>query len=109
MVLPIALHRLEIGMDQAGEPKASAAAAPSHLRWDTSQLESHRCALAAARSVDDEIVLSFGAKMAQGGQGKEVAVKLLQRIALRPLTAKRFLEMLEKLIAERDAGARPSP
>jgi hypothetical protein len=37
-----------------------------------------------------------------------VAVKLLQRIALRPLTAKRLLEMLEKLIAERDARSRSS-
>jgi hypothetical protein len=96
-------------MDQAGEQKPSAAAAPSHLRWDTSQLESHRCALAAASSADGEIVLSFGAKVAEGGQRKEVAVKLLQRIALRPLTAKRLLEVLEKLIAERDARARPSP
>jgi hypothetical protein len=96
-------------MDQADEQRTSAAAAPSHLRWDTSQLESHRCALAAASSTDGEIVLSFGAKVAQSGQGKEVALKLLQRIALRPLTAKRLLEMLEKLIAERDARARPTP
>jgi hypothetical protein len=96
-------------MDQAGEPKDSAATAPSHLRWDTLQVESHRCALAAASTRDDEIVLSFGAKLAQGAQGKEVAVKLLRRIALRPLTAKRLLEMLDKLIAERDARARPSP
>ena len=92
-------------MGQASEPKASPTAAPSHLRWDTSQIESHRCALATANTLDDEIVLSFGAKLGQNGKGSEVGVKLLQRIALRPLTAKRLLEMLEKLIAERDARA----
>jgi hypothetical protein len=92
-------------MDQASEPKTPPSTAPSHLRWDTSQLESHRCALATASSLDDEIVLNFGAKVKQGSQDGEVAVKLLQRIALRPLTAKRLLEMLEKLIAERDARA----
>ena len=96
-------------MNQPGEPKASAAAAPSHLRWDTSQLETHLCTLAAASTMDDKIVLNFGSKLAQGGQRKDVAVKLLQRIALRPLTAKRLLEMLEKLITERDARAPPSP
>jgi hypothetical protein len=103
-------------MDQSGEPKASPAAAPSHLRWDTSRLESHRCALAAASATEDEVILSFGTKLAHDGQekdredthGREVGVKLLQRIALRPLTAKRLLEMLEKLLAERDARSRPS-
>jgi hypothetical protein len=55
-------------MDQAGEPKPSPAAAPSHLRWDTSQLASHRCALATARSTEDEVILSFGTKL-EGSQG----------------------------------------
>jgi hypothetical protein len=93
-------------MDQAGEPKPSPAAALGHLRWDTSQLASHRCALATASSAGNEVILSFGAKL-ESGQGGEVGVKLLQRIALRPLTAKRLLEMLEKLLAERDARSRP--
>jgi hypothetical protein len=92
-------------MDQASENKAPAGAAPSHLRWDTSQLTIHRCALASVSSTDDEIVLSFGAKLAQGAQGKEVGVNLLQSIALRPMIAKRLLEMLEKLITEHDARA----
>ena len=95
-------------MDQASEPKPSSGGTPSHLRWDTSQLVTHRCALATASSTDEEIVLSFGEKLAQGPQGREVAVKLLQSIALRPLTAKRLLEMLEKLISERDARLRSS-
>ncbi len=94
-------------MDQAGEPKASTDDAPSHLRWDTSQLVSHRCMLATARASEDEVILSFGTKAAQNGQagrqGGEESVRLLQRIALRPLSAKRLLELLEKLIAERDA------
>jgi hypothetical protein len=58
--------------------------------------------------VKHEIVLNFGAKLAQDDQGEEVAVRLLQRIALRPLTAKRLLELLQKVIAEYDALSQPS-
>jgi len=99
-------------MEQVGEPKVPPAAAPSHLRWDTSDLVSHDCTLATANAADGKVILSFGAKLGHNGpdvtQGGEISVNLLQSIALRPLTAKRLLEMLERLIAERDARGRSS-
>jgi len=98
-------------MDEVGEPKVSPAAASSHLRWDTSNLVSHDCTLATANAAEGRVVLSFGAKLAHhdpGGSPGEITVTLLQSIALRPLTAKRLLEILERLIAERDARARPA-
>lgn len=99
-------------MDQAGEPKTgpktSAAAAPSHLRWDTSELQRHRCTLATASVTREEIILNFGAKQGGDHPGEEATGELLRRIALSPLTAKHLLAMLQRLIAEHDARSPPS-
>ncbi len=99
-------------MDQAGEtktgPKPAPAAAPDHLRWDTSELQSHRCTVATASVTREEIILNFGAKLGRDYQGGEMTVELLQRIALRPLTAKHLIETLQRLIGEHDNFLRQS-
>jgi hypothetical protein len=99
-------------MDRAGVPKTGpttpSAAAPSHLRWDISELQSHRCTLATASVTLEEIILNFGAKLGDDHPGEEATLELLRRIALSPLTAKHLLAMLQRLIAEHDARSRPS-
>src|SRR5581483_12237046 len=74
----------ETAIEQVGEPKVPPAAAPSHLRWDTSDLVSHDCTLATANAADGKVILSFGAKLGHNGpdgtQGGEISVNLLQSI-----------------------------
>jgi hypothetical protein len=98
-------------VDRTGEPKTepkTSSAAPGHLRWDTSELQSHRCTVATVSMMREKIVLNFGAKLARDPRAGEVAVELLQRTALAPLTAKHLLAMLQRLIAEHDARSPPS-
>jgi hypothetical protein len=98
-------------MDDAERPRQAPdptlATAPGHLRWDTSELRRHNCAVATATATRDEIILNFGAKTGRDYRGGEVAVELLQRIAVNPLTAKHLLGMLQKLIADDDARLPP--
>ncbi len=81
-------------------------AGPNHMNWDTSQRKSHDCTLATASVTPMEIILNFGAKRGGDSHGGEVTVELLQRIALKPLTAKHLADTLERVIAAFDAGSR---
>jgi hypothetical protein len=76
------------------------------MNWDTSQLQTHDCTLATASVTPMEIILNFGAKRGRDYNGGEVTVELLQRIALKPLTAKHLAATLERVIAAYDAGSR---
>jgi hypothetical protein len=60
----------------------------------------------SATSSPDDIFLNFGAAHPGGGPGDDLAVQLLRRIALRPLTASHLQQMLQKLIAEVEAATR---
>jgi hypothetical protein len=94
----------------AAAAKAPVAAGPGHLRWDTSEQRSHRCTLATASVTFSEIILNFGAKRSSGHPGGEVAVELVQQIALNPLTAKHLSATLERVIADYDrisGGSKP--
>lgn len=97
-------------MSEAGDAKAgglpAAAAAPSHLRWDTSVLQTHRCTLATASATPNEIILNFGGNLRPGEAG-EVGAALLRRIALTPRTAKHLSATLQRLIADHE-GRRSS-
>jgi hypothetical protein len=99
-------------MDEAAKPRTPAtapgAAGPGHLRWDTSEQRSHRCTLATASATLGEIILNFGAKRGRDYPGGEVAVELLRRIALNPLTAKNLSATLERVIADYDRISRRS-
>lgn len=81
-------------------------AGPTHMNWDISQRLSHDSTLATASVTPNEIILNFGAKRDHGDPGGEVMVELLQRIALKPLTAKHLADTLERVIAAYDAGLR---
>jgi len=83
-------------------PKNPTLGGPSHMRWDTSEQQSHACAIATASVTPEDIILNFGAKRGHDHQGGEVAVELLQRIALSPVTAKHLSATLEKVIADDD-------
>ena len=51
-------------------------------------------------------MLNFGATQATGGAERDLAVQLVQRIAMQPLTVQHLHEMLQKLIAEAEANSR---
>ena len=69
-------------------------------------MRNHACDIASATSEPAQIVLNFGATRSSGGSGTDLAVQLIQRIALQPLTVKNLHEMLQKLIAEAEANSR---
>jgi hypothetical protein len=88
-------------------PKGASAAGPTHMNWDTSRMLSHDTTLATASATPTEIILNFGARRGEQNPSGEVTVELLQRIALKPLTAKHLADTLERVIAAYDGGARP--
>ena len=87
-------------------PQNPTAAEPSHLRWDTSGMQSHQCALATASATSAEIILNLGAKRGRDSQGGEVKLELLRRISLSPLTAKNLMATLERVIVDHDRTPR---
>jgi hypothetical protein len=86
--------------------KDASTSGPTHMNWDTSRQQGHDSTLATASATLTEIILNFGAKRGGQNPGGEVTVELLQRIALKPLTAKHLADTLERVIAAYDAGAR---
>lgn len=93
-------------MDRASDIKPETAAppgaAPNHLRWETVGLQTHRCNIATAVVTPDEIILNFGGILGRDVPG-ELAVVLLRRIALSPLTAKHLSATLQRLVADFDS------
>ena|SRR6266498_1184970 len=77
-------------------------------RWDNSAVTSRRCALATASAAGEEVVLNFGAKVGRQDAAGDVRAELLQRIALRPLTAKNLKALLNRAISEYDQPRRRS-
>ena len=97
------------GPDNAtAQPGSPQPGAPGHMRWDTSELKTHRCALATASVTPAEIILNFGVKRSRNSQGSEVATELVQRIALTPLTARHLMAALERVIVDHDGAPRAS-
>jgi len=72
------------------------------VRWDTAAMRGHATDVVTASAARDEVVLNFGRTVPRDGA---LGVALLQRIGLRPLTARHLHDMLGKLIAEADARA----
>jgi len=85
--------------DQAAD---GSTASESGVQWDTGAMRDHATDIVSASAAHDEIVLNFGRIVPRDGpQG----VELLQRIGLRPLTARHLYDMLGKLVAASDARA----
>lgn len=76
------------------------------LKLDTSQLKSSYCNVCSATSTREEVVLTFGINQSwdlqQQGAGP-MEVQLLHRIILSPAAAKRFHELLTRLMKEHEA------
>jgi len=72
------------------------------VQWDIGAMRTLATDIATVSTATDEVVLNFGRVVTRdGAQGMD----LLQRIGLRPLTARHLHDMLSKLIAEADARA----
>lgn len=69
------------------------------VSWDRSAQRETTSALAVARARGDHVEIDFGERV-NNQQGPAIGAKLVRRIALRPVAAKRLCEMLERLVAE---------
>jgi len=70
------------------------------LNWDTSDIRTQICDLATARSLDDRIVLNFGARAADEAQVQAFGARLARRILLPPAAARHLRDMLARAVAE---------
>jgi hypothetical protein len=97
-------------MDQAdgthAGSKTAAPGAPQHLRWDTAEMRSHSCSIAAASATLSEIVLNFGERRPREDEPRALTTELLRSIALSPLTAKNLAATLRRVIDEHDSHSR---
>ncbi len=83
--------------------KQSAAPAGRGPRWDDAALQTHHGRLATATSTSTEIVVNVGTTHSDS-PASAISVRLLARIAMTPLTAKRLHDMLGRLIPPQEAG-----
>jgi hypothetical protein len=73
------------------------------VRWDLDGATTHICNVANSEAGPDDVVLNFGATQRDGESPAEVSVRMMRRIALRPLTARTLRDMLRDVIADIDA------
>lgn len=85
-------------------PRPDPQAQPA-MKLDTSQLKSSYCNVCSATSTREEVVLNFGLNQNWDLQqaGSVMDVQLLHRIIMSPIAAKRFNELLTRLLAEHEA------
>lgn len=77
------------------------------MKLDTSQLKSSYCNVCSATSTREEVVLTFGVNqnwdLQQQRGGGPMDVQLLHRIIMSPVAAKRFHDLLSRLMAEHES------
>lgn len=73
---------------------------PGEVRWNHASARTCVATVADARTVADQVVLSFGQRVGEDRPGAEQAVSLVRRIALTPMTAKHMHDLLSRLIAD---------
>ena len=96
-------------MDPKSDPNAGQEKPPGAergMRWDTGEIKSHSCGVATATMTPGEVVLNFGARLVSDRSNGELAIQLLRRISLSPLTAKHLQDVLSKVIALHDSRPR---
>jgi hypothetical protein len=69
------------------------------IRRDRSAQRNFSCTLVAARPRENDVLIDFGDVVFGAGDG-ELRARLMRRIAMRPLTAKRLCDLLAQLTAE---------
>lgn len=88
-------------MSQGGTPQQP------EMKLDTSQLRSSYCNVCSATSTREEVVLTFGVNqnwdLHQQQGGGPMEVQLLHRIIMSPVAAKRFHDLLSRLMKEHEA------
>jgi hypothetical protein len=86
-------------------PGAAAPGAPrdQKISFDTSDLKSSYCNVCNATSTREEVVLNFGINHTWDRDQADVSVKLQHRIIISPHAAKRFQNLMTKLITEHEA------
>ena len=89
-------------MSQTSTPPAQ-----PEMKLDTSQLKSSYCNVRSATSTREEVVLTFGVNqnwdLQQQRGGGPMEVQLLHRIIMSPVAAKRFHDLLSRLMSEHEA------
>jgi len=85
------------------KPVSPAAPREQKISFDTSDLKSSYCNVCNATSTREEVVLNFGINHTWDRDQTDVAVKLQHRIIISPHAAKRFQNLMTKLITEHEA------
>lgn len=78
------------------------------VRLDTSKVTSAYCNFFSAQQGPEEVVLNFGQRQHWDPNDKNLNVSMLQQVILHPAAVRRLRDLLDKLIAEREARAAPS-
>lgn len=73
------------------------------MRWDTTQLKSSYCNVANATSTREEVVLHFGVNQNRDQPHAELEIRLLHRVTLSPVAARRLQQLLTQLITEHES------
>ena len=80
--------------------KGASSNAQARIVWDDSNMRSSYANVANVAGGRDEIVLLFGMNQTWHGGQKEIKVQLADRIVMSPFAAKRFANMLNKVLAD---------
>jgi hypothetical protein len=82
---------------------APAAQREQRISFDVSELKSSYCNVCNATSTREEVVLNFGINHTWDRDQRDVPVKLQHRIIISPHAAKRFQDLMTKLVTEHEA------
>ncbi|MBI4205804.1 MAG: DUF3467 domain-containing protein [Betaproteobacteria bacterium] len=86
-------------------PKAARGAPERRMRLDTSKLTTAFCNFFTAQDGPEEVVLNFGLRQRWDPNEQDVTVQMLQQVILHPAGVRRLRDLLDQLIAEREARA----
>ena len=76
------------------------------VRWDETNAATHACDVANSSSGPDDVVVNFGRRRPVAEAPDELAVEVVRRLSMRPMTARALRDMLRDLVAAIDAEPR---
>lgn len=91
-----------------GGAKTEQSAPERRVRLDTSKVTTAYCNFFTAQQGPEEVVLNFGLHQRWNPNEKDVTVQMLQQIVLHPAAVRRLRDLLDKLVADREARTAPA-
>lgn len=88
--------------DEKRDVTRAAEASTPKLRWDTSELKTSYSNVCNVLSTREEVTFLFGMNQSYQMGEPELTVQLSNRIILSPYVAKRFLTLLQNVVADHE-------